>query len=56
MNNIRRAAPGDAAAIGKVHFLAWQQAYGGLISDKYLASMSQEKSTEHPKPQFWIPL
>ena len=45
MNNIRRVAPGDAAAIGKVHFLAWQQAYGGLISDKYLASMSQEKST-----------
>lgn len=41
---IRKAVPGDAAAIGAVHCRAWRETYAGLIDPAYLAGMSPEKS------------
>ena len=37
---IRRAARGDASAIGRVHVETWQSAYAGLLPDAILAGMS----------------
>jgi ribosomal protein S18 acetylase RimI-like enzyme len=37
---IRRARPGDAAAIGAVHVTAWRSAYPGMLPDAYLAALS----------------
>ena len=40
MISIRRARPGDAAAIGSVHAAVWQNTYSGILPDAYLASLS----------------
>lgn len=40
MINIRRARPQDAAAIGRVHVVAWRDSYAGLLPDRFLAEMS----------------
>jgi ribosomal protein S18 acetylase RimI-like enzyme len=37
---VRRAKPGDAAAIGAVHVAAWRNAYAGVLPDDYLAGLS----------------
>ncbi|MGX9964925.1 N-acetyltransferase family protein [Roseomonas sp. F4] len=40
---IRRARPGDAAAIAAVHVAAWRSAYAGMLRDGYLASLSEPR-------------
>lgn len=40
MISIRRARPGDAAAIGAVHVACWQAAYPGILPESYLANLS----------------
>lgn len=35
----RIAAPGDAAAIAKIHVLSWQMAYRGLLPQNFLDSL-----------------
>lgn len=37
---IRRARPGDAAAIGAVHVATWRNVYAGVLSEEYLAGLS----------------
>jgi ribosomal protein S18 acetylase RimI-like enzyme len=44
---IRRARPGDAAAIGAVHVAAWRSAYAGILPDAYLARMSVSRQAMH---------
>ncbi len=41
MISIRRARPGDAPAIAAVHVAAWRSAYAGILSDEYLANLSE---------------
>jgi ribosomal protein S18 acetylase RimI-like enzyme len=41
--NLRRAEPGDAAAIAEVHVTSWRESYKGLVSDAELASLSVER-------------
>ena len=36
---IRRALPGDASAIGRMHVKAWREAYAGMIPDEVLAQL-----------------
>jgi len=43
LNDIRKAALGDAAAIGTVHVAAWRSAYPGLLPDQYLANLSTSR-------------
>ncbi len=40
MITVRRARPGDAAAIGAVHVAAWRSAYPGILPDDFLARLS----------------
>ena len=40
---VRRAAVGDADAIGSVHVRAWQAAYRGLMPDEHLDGLSIER-------------
>lgn len=40
MIGIRRADPGDAAAIAAVHVTAWRSAYPGILPADYLAGLS----------------
>ncbi len=37
---IRRAVPGDAAAIARVHVETWRAAYAGMIPDRVLLGMT----------------
>lgn len=43
MISIRRARPGDAAAIAAVHVAAWRSAYAGILRDGYLAELSEDR-------------
>lgn len=43
MISIRRARPGDATAIAAVHVAAWRSAYAGLLSEDYLAGLSEPR-------------
>lgn len=43
MISIRRARPGDAAAIAAVHVAAWRSAYAGILADEYLANLSEPR-------------
>jgi GNAT superfamily N-acetyltransferase len=45
MISIRRARPGDAAAIAAVHVEAWRSAYAGILGDSYLAELSEPRMT-----------
>ncbi|HEX3347475.1 MAG TPA: GNAT family N-acetyltransferase [Acetobacteraceae bacterium] len=47
MITIRRARPGDAAAIGAVHVAAWRSAYAGILPDSYLTRMSVSRQALH---------
>ncbi|CAN5422866.1 GNAT family N-acetyltransferase [soil metagenome] len=46
MIEIRKAEPGDAAAIARVHVVVWRSAYRGLMPDDLLASLSIEQRTD----------
>ena len=39
---VRRAVPGDAEDIGRVHVGSWRAAYAGLVPDSLLAGLSVE--------------
>ena len=43
---IRPAVFEDAAQIGYVHYMAWQETYKGLIDAEYLAGLSVERSVK----------
>ena len=43
---VRRAQPGDAAAIATVHVAAWQWAYSGKFPAERLAALDTERRTE----------
>jgi ribosomal protein S18 acetylase RimI-like enzyme len=45
--NVRRAATGDAAAIGAVHVTAWRSAYPGILPADYLAGLSYARQALH---------
>lgn len=40
MISVRRARPGDAAAIGAVHVATWRNVYAGVLPEEYLAGLS----------------
>ncbi len=40
MVSVRRARPGDAAAIGAVHVATWRNVYAGVLPEEYLAGLS----------------
>ncbi len=42
---IRRARPGDAKAIARVHVETWRATYAGLVPDTYLVAMSKRGQT-----------
>jgi len=43
---LRRATEADAGPIARVHVLAWQEAYRGILPDEFLASLSVERRRE----------
>ncbi|MFC0384054.1 GNAT family N-acetyltransferase [Muricoccus vinaceus] len=43
MIQIRRARPDDAAAVGAIHRIAWQDTYPGILPDAYLAGLDQRR-------------
>lgn len=43
---IRRADPGDAAAVADVHVASWRGAYAGIVPDAYLASLDVDGRAE----------
>ena len=43
MISIRRARPGDALAIARVHVSVWRSAYAGILPDRYLADLSESR-------------
>ncbi|CAN5491192.1 hypothetical protein BH10PSE6_BH10PSE6_28550 [soil metagenome] len=43
MIKIRRAAPADAQAIGRVHVETWQSTYAGILPDSMLVRMSDAR-------------
>jgi len=43
MISIRRARPGDATAIARVHVAAWRSAYAGILREGYLANLSEPR-------------
>lgn len=45
---IRRAAPGDARAIARVHVECWRSAYAGILPDRVMVDMSVDD-----KAAFW---
>lgn len=47
MTVVRRARPGDAAAIGAVHVAAWRSAYPGILPTAYLAGLSATRQARH---------
>lgn len=58
---IRRAKTKDASGIAKVHVETWREAYSGIVSQKYLDSLSIETRTEtwsrqinHPNHHIWV--
>jgi ribosomal protein S18 acetylase RimI-like enzyme len=42
---LREARPADARELAEIHVAAWRAAYGGLMPDDYLASLSVEQRT-----------
>jgi ribosomal protein S18 acetylase RimI-like enzyme len=47
MLSLRRARPGDAAAIGAVHVAAWRSAYPGILPDGFLANLSSARQAAY---------
>jgi L-amino acid N-acyltransferase YncA len=46
MLTVRRAAPDDADAIGRIHVDAWRAAYQGHMPEAYLEGLSPEERAE----------
>jgi len=44
--NLRAATEADAGQIARVHVLAWQEAYGGILPEEFLASLSVDRRRE----------
>lgn len=42
MLTIRRAKPGDAIAMGRVHVAAWRSTYAAILPEAYLGGLSAE--------------
>ena len=40
MIHVRRARPGDAEAVARIHVEAWQSSYAGIVPDGYLVRLS----------------
>lgn len=49
---IRKATLNDASKIGDCHYHCWMETYQGLISDDYLASMSEIKERQRFEKMF----
>ena len=45
MVTIRRARPGDADAMARVHLAAWRSTYAGILPETYLAGLSAERES-----------
>lgn len=45
MVTIRRARPGDADAMARVHLAAWRSTYAGILPEGYLTSLSAERES-----------
>jgi GNAT superfamily N-acetyltransferase len=43
MIQVRRARPEDAAAIGAIHRIAWQDSYPGILPSTYLAALDERR-------------
>jgi len=43
MVTIRRARPGDAPGMARVHVASWQASYAGILPDAYLAGLSEPR-------------
>jgi GNAT superfamily N-acetyltransferase len=44
---IRRAEPGDAAQIARVHLESWKTTYAGIIPAAYIASLNVQTGQQH---------
>ena len=44
--DIRRAEPGDAPALARVHVMSWAETYQGLMPGEFLAAMTGEARRE----------
>ena len=44
--DLRRAEPGDAHALARVHVTSWAETYQGLMPDGFLAAMTGEARRE----------
>jgi GNAT superfamily N-acetyltransferase len=53
--NIRRAVPGDAAGIARVHVDSWRSSYKGIVPDDFLAGLSYERRQEQRAQQLENP-
>jgi ribosomal protein S18 acetylase RimI-like enzyme len=58
---VRRALPGDAGPVARIHVLTWQVAYRGIVPDDYLSALSVERrqafwleSIERGSPEVWV--
>lgn len=40
MIHVRRARPGDAETVARIHVEAWQASYAGIVPDSYLVRLS----------------
>lgn len=47
--NIRAATPEDIPALARIHIAGWQGAYGGLVDQAYLDSLSVDERVEQWK-------
>lgn len=45
MVTIRRARPGDADAMARVHLAAWRSIYAGILPEAYLTGLSAERES-----------
>jgi len=45
MVTIRRARPGDADAMARVHLAAWRSTYAGVLPEAYLATLNEAQES-----------
>ena len=45
MVTIRRARPGDADAMARVHLAAWRSTYAGVLPEAYLAQLNETQES-----------
>lgn len=44
---LRRAVPGDEAAVAEVHVGSWRVAYRGLLPDAYVTRLDPAERAKH---------